>query len=185
MNQLRVNLISMKAKEVELVLFQEQIYYKFVKRSSSKKQVIAITKLMDIVYLMPKAASRNRCNSLLMFIQYKLSQHSRNLHYTDVQRIDLNYNDQEVIDVLSKNKSSFYECINHLINHQVLFKLGSYNAYYYIVNPYFIDNMTKSHWNDMVEDIRSSELNRLNEAFGSGGGITPQQIVEPQPAVEP
>lgn len=174
----------MKASEYHLNLFQEQIYYKFVKGSSSKKQIISTTKIFDIIDLIAENGLYNKLHLLYCYIQRKLSQNSRNLHYSEVQSVHLDYKDEKLKRLMGTNKNTFYAAINHLIDHKVLFKVGSYNAYYYIVNPYFIDNMTKAHWNDMVEDIRSSELNRLNEAFGSGGGITPQQIVEPQPAVE-
>lgn len=154
----------MSNREVTISLLREQIYYKNYKANNGKRLVYFNKKTSLMKRHLDSDLLINKCTLLISYIMDVLDTLPRTGHYSEMQLVDLKYNISAII-VATGRRSDYYKLINHLLDHGFLYKVKGST---YIVNPYYINNMTESHWVEMVNDIRVYDSHKLMKSFGAG-----------------
>lgn len=167
-------------KELERVLtsplfpFLEQIYYnnrKTRNRITMKIYFKSIEKQLKTLNSRPLI--KNKCRLTLFYIMEKLSEIPSTVHYLEALQIRLSYNNTpELLETIGSNKNTYMEMIRVMKELGFIIKVkGSL----FLVNPYYIDNFTKEHWNELKLNIDQ------NNMFKQASLVAPQPPLPPEP----
>ena len=160
----------MSNRECVISLLREQIYYKNYKGNNGKRLVYFNKKTSLMKRELCDALMISKCTLLIAYIMDVLDTLPRTGHYSDMQLVSISYKSEDVLDIIGRNRNTYYKLINHLLEHGFLYKVKGST---FIVNPYYINNMTESHWVQMVNDIRVYDNHKLMKSFGSGKPVLP------------
>ena len=156
-------------RDLIVSLLREQIYYKNYKGNNGKRLVYFNKKTSLMKRQLDSDVLINKCTLLIAYIMDVLDTLPRTGHYSDMQLVSISYKSEDVTDITGR-RTDHYKLINHLIEHGFLYKVKGST---FIVNPYYINNMTESHWVEMVNDIRVYDSHKLMKSFGSGKPVPP------------
>lgn len=153
----------MTVKDELSSVLREQIYYKNYRTGNPRKIVYNFNRTLLMRNKLGTDLLRKQCTLLIDFIMERLLSNPSTLSYHGAQLIELKYSDPLLLAVIGKKRNTYYDLIGHLKDHEFLFKVKGSS---YLVNPYFINNMTKHQWASMIEDIRAYDRAKLAKSFG-------------------
>lgn len=152
--------------------FLEQIYYNN-RKTRNRNTLKVYYKSINMALADVPIAIRNKCNLTLLYIIGELDALPRTVHYSKAIQIELSYtNSTGLTDIISKDKHIYMEVIRILKEKSFIIKVKGST---FLVNPYYIDNLTKDHWNELRLNVSQYEMYR------QGSMQPPQPPLPPAP----
>ena len=126
-------------------LFQEQIYKKHTNFSNVKYYTKGICEITDSI----ESKLEHKCICFIHYINKLLLQDTTKGESILSQIITLKYNDINIQNYISTDRQVYYKILNHLLACEFLIK---YKGSSYLVNPYYIRNISDKGWKQMQSE---------------------------------